>query len=370
MTRLTESAGIHNTLILDKAEIGVKLISVVVPVFNEQENVNVFYQEVCKYMDSLSYSYEFIFIDDGSSDKTTGMLERLAQRDTRVKAVLLARNFGHQVALTCGLDYARGDAVITMDGDLQHPPELLPLLLKKWEEGFEVVQTVRVDTAGVSWLKKFTSSMFYRLINTIADVHILEGGSDFRLLDKKVVETFHQFREKARFIRGIIGDMGYRQAQVEFVAPERFAGKSKFSPRKMLSFALDGITAYSKLPLRFAFYLGLLFGLLSFSLTLNVVYTRLFTADAVPGWATVAASILLLGGVQMIGLGIIGEYIGRIFEEVKQRPLYWISAELNSNVEPVHRKGSMYSVWNTQKAIEAASFLKASRSSGERGKQR
>jgi dolichol-phosphate mannosyltransferase len=310
-----------------------KLISVVVPVFNEQENVNVFYQEVCKYMEPLGYSYELIFIDDGSSDDTAVILDQLTKQDTKVKAILLARNFGHQVALTCGLDYARGDAVITMDGDLQHPPELLPLLLTKWEEGFEVVQTVRVDTAGVSWLKKVTSNMFYRLINTMSDVHIVEGGSDFRLLDRKVVQTFQCFKEKARFIRGIIGDMGYRQAQVEFVAPERFAGKSKFSPRRMISFALDGITAYSRLPLRFAFYLGLLFGVLSFGLTLDVVYTKLFTTDAVPGWATIAVSILTLGGIQLVGLGIIGEYVGRIFEEVKQRPLYWVSAELQSDTE-------------------------------------
>lgn len=326
-----------------------KLISIVIPVFNEQENVRVFYQEVCKYMEPLGYFYELIFIDDGSSDDTAVILDQLTQQDTKVKAVLLARNFGHQVALTCGLDYARGDAVITMDGDLQHPPELLPLLLATWEAGFEVVQTVRVDTAGVSWLKKFTSSMFYRLINTMSDIHIVEGGSDFRLLDKKVVQTFQRFKENARFIRGIIGDMGYRQAQVEFVAPERFAGKSKFSPGKMLSFALDGITAYSKLPLRFAFYLGLLFGVLSFGLTLDVVYTRLFTTNAVPGWATIAASILLLGGIQLVGLGIIGEYIGRIFEEVKQRPLYWISAELRTGTEPISEKGNTHSKSQYQK---------------------
>lgn len=307
------------------------LISIVVPVYNEQENIKAFYQEVCKYMDPLGYTFELLFIDDGSSDGTPVILERLSQQDTRVKAVLLARNFGHQIALTCGLDYAKGDAVITMDGDQQHPPQLLPLLLSKWEEGFEIVQTIRIDTAGVSWLKKFTSGMFYRLINAMSQVPIVEGGSDFRLLDRKVVQTFQHFKEKARFIRGIIGGMGYRQARVEFTAPARYAGKSKFSPRKMLSFALDGITAYSRLPLRFALYLGLLFGALSFVVTVDVVYTKMFTDTAVPGWATIAASVLLLGGLQLVGLGIIGEYVGRIFEEVKQRPLYWVSAELQSN---------------------------------------
>ena len=284
-------------------------------------------------MESLDYSFELIFVDDGSTDGTIPIVEELSKADTRVQALLMARNFGHQVALTCGLDYAKGDAVITMDGDMQHPPEMLPLLLDKWEEGFQVVQTIRVDTKGVSRFKKCTSGIFYRLINAMSDTHIVEGGSDFRLLDKKVVETFRRFKEKARFIRGIIGAMGYRQVQVEFVAPPRYAGKSKFSLRKMLTFALDGITAYSKLPLRFAFYLGLFFGFLSFALTLNVVYTKLFTSDAIPGWDTIAASVLLLGGFQLVGLGIIGEYVGRIFEEVKQRPLYWVRDELKSNVQ-------------------------------------
>lgn len=315
-----------------------KLISIVVPVFNEQENIQVFYQEVTKTMETLDYPFELIFVDDGSTDRTVLILERISQQDSKVKSILLARNFGHQVALTCGLDHAGGEAVITMDGDMQHPPELLPILIGKWEEGFEVVQTVRMATEGVSWFKERSSSLFYRLINAMSDIQIVEGGSDFRLLDKKVVQTFQCFKEKARFIRGIIGDMGYRQAQVEFVAPERFAGQSKFSLKKMIDFALNGITAYSKLPLRFAFYLGLLFGLISFGLTLDVVYIKLFTTEAVPGWATIAASVLLLGGLQLVVMGIIGEYVGRIFEEVKQRPLYWVRGELNKNEQVLPKR--------------------------------
>lgn len=310
-----------------------KYISVVVPVYNEQENVAVFYQEVCKYMESTGYSFELIFVDDGSTDETVFILNKLIQQDTRVRAIILARNFGHQVALTCGLDHARGDAVITMDGDMQHPPAMLPLLINKWEHGFEVVQTIRKDTQGVSWFKGFTSRMFYQTINAISNINMAEGGSDFRLLDRKVVDTFKNFKEKAKFIRGIISAMGYRRIEIEFVAPERFAGKSKFSIKKMLNFALDGITAYSKLPLRLAFYMGSLSGLLSLLLTIDVVYTKLFTNEAVPGWATIAASVLLLGGLQLVGLGIIGEYIGRIFEEVKERPLYWVRDELKSSIE-------------------------------------
>lgn len=307
-----------------------KLISIVTPVFNEQDNIEVFYQKVLQAMDKLPYNFEIIFVDDGSSDATPMILDRIVQLDTRVRAILLARNFGHQIALTCGLDNADGDAVITMDGDLQHPPEMLPELIEKWEDGFEVVQTIRLSTEGVSWFKSFTSSLYYKLINSMSKVHIQEGGSDFRLLDKKVVESFRLFKERARFIRGMIGAIGYRQTQIEFVAPKRFAGQSKFSLGKMLHFALDGITAYSKLPLRFAFYIGVIFGCISFVLTMHVLYIKLFTEEAVPGWATLSASILLFGGLQLIGLGIIGEYVGRIFEEVKHRPLYLVRAELRN----------------------------------------
>lgn len=310
-----------------------QLISIVVPVFNEEENIEVFYQEVCNYMEQTGYRFELIFVDDGSGDATPLILERLSQSDERVRGIIMARNYGHQLALTCGLDYADGEAVITMDGDMQHPPSMLPLLLSKWKEGFEVVQTIRVSTEGVSWFKTFTSGIFYKLINFMSEVHVQEGGSDFRLLDKAVVQSFRQFKERARFIRGMIGAIGYRQTLVEFIAPQRYAGKSKFSLKKMIGFALDGITAYSQLPLRFAFYIGLLFALISFGVTMHVIYIKFFTVDAVPGWATVSASILLLGGLQLLGLGIIGEYTGRIFEEVKQRPLYLVRVELKKDQE-------------------------------------
>lgn len=306
-----------------------KLVSIVVPVFNEEDNIDKFYAEVCKYMEPLPYQIELIFVDDGSNDATAFILDRLTQQDSRVRGILLARNYGHQIALTCGLDHAQGDVVITMDGDMQHPPEMLPMLIKRWENGSEVVQTIRVNTEGVSWFKNFTSSTFYKLINAISKVEIREGGSDFRLLDKKVVTSFRRFQERARFIRGMISDIGYRQDTIEFVAPKRFAGKSKFSLRKMLHFALDGITAYSKMPLRFALYIGVLLGLISLGLTMHVFYIKLFTEEAVPGWATISASILFLGGLQLLGLGIIGEYVGRIFEEVKQRPLYLVRDELS-----------------------------------------
>jgi len=306
-----------------------KLISIVVPVFNEEDNIEHFYTEVCKVMEPLPYDFELMFIDDGSKDASIFILDGLAQKDNRVKPLYLARNFGHQIALTCGLDHANGDAVITMDGDMQHPPAFLPILIKKWEHGYEVVQTIRKTTEGVSWLKNATSALFYKLMNSLSKVKIQPGGSDFRLMDKCVVESFRRFKERARFIRGMIGAIGYKQIQIEFVAPKRFAGSSKFSISKMLHFALDGITSYSKKPLRFAFYTGVIFGLISLGVTSHVIYIKWFTEDAVPGWATISASILFLGGLQLIGIGIIGEYVGRIFEEVKQRPLYFVRHEPN-----------------------------------------
>jgi len=306
-----------------------KLISIVVPVFNEEANIEHFYTEICIVMEPLSYEFELMFVDDGSKDASIFILDRLAKKDSRVKPLYLARNFGHQIALTCGLDHANGDAVITMDGDMQHPPAFLPILVEKWEQGYEVVQTIRKTTEGVSWLKNTTSALFYKLMNALSKVKIQPGGSDFRLMDKAVVESFRRYKERARFIRGMIGAIGYKQIQIEFVAPKRFAGSSKFSINKMLHFALDGITAYSKKPLRFAFYMGVAFGVISMGVTSHVIYIKLFTEDAVPGWATISASILFLGGLQLIGIGIIGEYVGRIFEEVKQRPLYFVRYEPN-----------------------------------------
>ncbi len=302
-----------------------KLVSIVVPVYNEEENIRHFYGAVCENMAGLDYDFELIFVDDGSKDRSRAILRELEKEDSRVQPIFLARNFGHQLALTCGLDHADGDAVVTMDGDMQHPPELIPVLLEKWEAGYEVVQTIRQTTEGVSALKKLTSYYYYKLLNMLSSVHIQEGGSDFRLMDRMVVLAFRRYREHARFIRGMVGAMGYRQIQLEFVAPKRFAGVSKFSPRKMMNFALDGILAYSTLPLRFGLYGGLLCGLLSMALFIHVLFTKYIANDAVPGWATITGCVLFFGGVQLAILGIIGEYIGRIFEEVKNRPLYLIA---------------------------------------------
>lgn len=302
-----------------------KTISIVVPVFNEEDNIEHFYESVCKVMESLPYDFELIYVDDGSKDRSREILRSLEKQDERVQSIFLARNSGHQLALTCGLDNADGDAVITMDGDMQHPPELIPVLLEKWEQGYEVVQTIRKTTEGVSAMKKLTSYYYYKVLNKLSNVHIQEGGSDFRLMDRVVVKAFRRYREHARFIRGMIGAMGFRQVQIEFVAPKRFAGVSKFSPRKMLNFAIDGVLAYSNLPLRLGLYIGMISGVISLLMILHVFFSKYVMNDAVAGWATLTACVLFFGGMQMIVLGILGEYLGRVFEEVKHRPLYLVA---------------------------------------------
>ena len=305
-----------------------KTISIVIPVFNEEENLREFYTRLTKVMSEVSYDYDIIFVDDGSRDASSAILYDLSQNDEHVQAYLLSRNFGHQMALTCGLDHAEGDAVITMDGDLQHPPELIPELLGLWEAGYEIVQTVRKDTADASKFKKITSSTYYKLINKMSKVHITPGGSDFRLMDRVAVEALRLYNERARFIRGLVNNLGFKLTTLEFVAPPRFAGQSKYNLHKMLHFALDGITAFSNVPLRWAFYVGLSFGFGSMLVLAHVLFIKFFTEEAVPGWATITASVLFLGGIQLVGIGILGEYIGRIFEEVKQRPLYLIGRHL------------------------------------------
>ena len=312
-----------------------KHVSFVVPVFNEEDNLHEFHARLKAVMSQLPYDYDIIFVDDGSRDASAAILYKLSQTDEHVQAYLLSRNFGHQMALTCGLDHAEGDAVITMDGDLQHPPELVPELVRLWESGFEIVQTVRKDTEDASYFKKMTSACYYKIINKMSRVSITAGGSDFRLMDRVAVEALKLYGERARFIRGLVNNLGFNFTTFEFVAPPRFAGQSKYNLRKMFHFALDGITAFSNVPLRWALYAGLSFGLGSMLVIVHVMFIKFFTEDAVPGWATIAASVLFLGGIELVGLGILGEYIGRIFEEVKQRPLYLVKQHLKKSRQQV-----------------------------------
>lgn len=300
------------------------MISIVTPVYNEEENVVFFHDAVARVMKTTGYDYEIIYVNDGSRDHTEELIEKLASQDPHVRVLEFARNFGHQIAITCGMDYARGDAVITMDGDMQHPPELIPKLLEKWQEGYDIVQTVRTSTEDAGFIKKTTSAGYYAVINAISTTRVVPGGSDFRLIDRKALNTFLKFREHSRFIRGIVGGLGYRQTTIEFVAPKRHAGVSKFSMKKMLHFAMDGVVTNSTIPLRLSFYLGVAAAILGLILVVHVMYIYL-TGSAVPGWATMTILISLFGSMNLMGLGILGEYIGHIYEESKNRPLYWLS---------------------------------------------
>ena len=308
-----------------------KTVSIVVPVYNEEDNLREFHKRITEVMSQEPYDYKIVFVNDGSSDGSAVVLNELAKEDDHVEAYLLSRNYGHQMALTCGLDNAEGDAIVTMDGDMQHPPEIVPQLLRLWEQGNEIVITKRLATEDAGFFKNITSATYYKLINAMSKVEITPGGSDFRLMDRIAVDAFKQYRERARFIRGLVNTLGFKVAEVEFVAPPRFAGQSKFNLRKMLHFALDGITAFSNLPLRWAFYTGLIMGLISMALLGHVLYEKFVDEDIVPGWATTMVSILFLGGIQRVGIGILGEYIGRIFEEIKHRPLYLVSRHIKKD---------------------------------------
>ncbi len=299
-------------------------ISVVVPLYNEEKNVAAMAAGVIEQVAALA-EMELIFVDDGSQDNTLAEIKKVANNEAGVFYLSLSRNFGHQNALRAGLDRATGDAVITMDGDMQHPPELLPEMIKKWKDGHEIVFTVRRDTSASSWFKRKTSALFYRIMNSMAGIRLHEGSADFRLLDRKVVDALKTMQENAIFYRGLISWVGFRQCSLSYIPHGRKHGRSKYSFRKMFRLAFDGMTAFSFLPLRLAAVTGFFIALLAFLYVLYAFFVKLFTDQAVSGWLSVMAGIYLLGGIQLIFIGLCGEYIGRIFMEVKGRPHYLIS---------------------------------------------
>lgn len=274
-------------------------------------------------MDSTGEAWELVLINDGSRDRSIEIMNELHQSDPRVKIIDFAKNFGHQLAVTAGLDYAQGDAVIIIDADLQDPPSVILQMIEKWKEGFEVVYAVRSERKGETWFKEFTAKLFYRIIYRITDIDIPLDTGDFRLIDRHAVDTLTQMREHHRFIRGMTSWIGFRQTGVEYVREERFAGETHYPFKKMFKFALDAITGFSYMPLQLATYLGFTIAGLSALAMIAVIYARLFLASqAFFGQATTLVTVLFLGGVQLITLGIIGEYLGRIYDEVKRRPLY------------------------------------------------
>ena len=310
--------------------------SIIAPCFNEEAVLPELLRRMREVMGQTGETWELVLINDGSRDRTAEIMRELHAADPRVKVVDFARNFGHQIAVTAGLDYALGDAVVIIDADLQDPPEVILEMIDCWKEGYEVVYAVRTERKGETWFKEFTAKLFYRIIYRITDVDIPLDTGDFRLMDRKVVEAMKQMREKHRFIRGMTSWVGFRQTGVEYVRAERYAGETHYPFRKMFKFALDAITSFSYAPLQLATYLGFIIAALSAVAALLVVFARLFGgATAFYGQATTLVAVLFLGGVQLITLGIIGEYLGRISDEVKDRPLYVVTDALGFEEQEV-----------------------------------
>ena len=297
-------------------------ISVIIPVYNEAQNLKVLYERLVNSVTAISNSYEFIFVNDGSKDDSLSILKSFAQQNSQVRYIDLSKNFGHQLAVFAGLEHAKGASVVIIDADLQDPPELIKDLCNKLNEGYEVVYAQREHRKGESWHKLITAKLFYRFINRMSEVPIPMDTGDFRIFTKKINDLIVSMPEQNKFLRGQIAWAGFNQTSVLYQRDERYAGRTNYSYTKMLSFAFDGITAFSNLPLRLATYMGFLVSFISFLVILYTLYQKYLNHNTVQGWSSLMISILFIGGVQLICLGIIGEYLGRIMDNVKKRPLY------------------------------------------------
>jgi dolichol-phosphate mannosyltransferase len=295
---------------------------------NEEDNIRILYERVLAVMKELKADFELIFIDDGSTDRSIEKIIELHKNDPRVKMLSFSRNFGHQIALTAGMDYATGDAVIMMDADLQHPPELIKDLVQYWNNGYEIVYTTRQSTQDADWLKKATSGLFYKLFRFLTGIDLPANAADFRLIDRKVVIAFRQIRERTRFLRGLTNWVGYRSIGIPYHAQARRAGITKYNIRHMTQFALNAILSFSTVPLYIGIFVGFIQAILGFGYTIFVLYARFVIEEVVPGWSSVIILISIVGGIQLMLMGIIGLYIGKIYEEIKQRPLYLIQQVL------------------------------------------
>lgn len=297
-------------------------VSIIAPVFNEEENILRFYEALVEVISNMDYNYELIFVDDGSSDNSLEKIKELRRGNDKVKFISFSRNFGHQIALIAGYESAMGDCVISIDADLQHPPEVILQLIKEWEEGYEVVHTIRKNENHVPLLKRITASLFYKLINSFTELNIPENAADFRLVDKKVVESLRGFKETHLFLRGLIPFIGFKCTAVGYRVGRRFGGESKYSLIKMFKLAIDGITSFSSSVLLLSFYLGISMSFVGFIYAVYAVCVKIFTDRAFSGWASILVSVLIIGGLQLCFIGVIGLYVSRIFDEVKNRPRY------------------------------------------------
>lgn len=301
-------------------------LSIIVPCHNEAGNIDALYARLSPQIASFE-DYELIFVDDGSTDSTAECIKKLSANDAHVRLLQLSRNFGHQHALKAGIDHAFGDCIVSLDADLQHPPELIPEMVDHWLKGYDVVTTLRKQTKGENFYKHLFSKLFYRLIHFLSDIDLPPGSADFRLIDRAVADEIRNMQESDIFLRGLVSWAGFKQVSISYEAAERYAGKSSYNFKKMMKLALAGITSFSIKPLRISVILGLVIAGLAFLYGIYILYIFLFTDKAIPGWASTTGSILLIGGIQLIVLGIIGEYLGKLFMESKRRPQYILRKE-------------------------------------------
>jgi glycosyltransferase involved in cell wall biosynthesis len=299
-------------------------LSIIVPLYNEEANIDYLLERLRSTLDKLKTTYEIVCINDGSKDNTLKLLIAYHQRNSVIKVINLSRNFGKEIALTAGIDYANGAAVIPIDADLQDPPELIEQLVAKWREGYDVVYGTRKSRSGESWLKRFTANSFYKTIGKMSPVPIPANTGDFRLLDRQVVEAIKKMPERTRFMKGLFAWVGYKQTSILFDREARFGGKTTWNYWKLWNFALDGITSFSFFPLKIWSYMGLIISLISLLYAFYLIVRTLILGIDVPGYASLMVAVLFFGGIQLITLGIIGEYLGRVYEEVKRRPLYFV----------------------------------------------
>lgn len=298
-------------------------ISVVIPTFNEVSNIGMLVLKALPILENYA-EYEMIFIDDGSTDGSLAVLKRLHELNENIKYVSFSRNFGHQMALRAGIDYATGDCIITMDADLQHPPEMIPGFVEKWMEGYEIVYTVREESDDETYFKKISSSFFYQVIKFVTDIPIEKGAADFRLIDRKVADYIIQLKEKDLFLRGVIPWLGFKQYRIDYTPAVRYSGKTKYSLKKMLTLAATGITSFSTKPLYMSAFLGFLMVGISVFYGLYALFQHLFNHNVITGWASIIIFTSLIGGIQLMMIGVIGIYLGKTFQEMKGRPCYVI----------------------------------------------
>lgn len=299
--------------------------SVIIPVFNEEQNVQPLYERLTHVLIALGKPYELLFVNDGSRDRTLAVVKDLANSDRAVKYIDFSRNFGHQIAVTAGLHFSKGERIVIIDADLQDPPELIAAMDEKMNEGWNVVYAKRAMREGESFFKKITAKIFYRILARVTSISIPVDTGDFRIMDRKVVNALNQMPEHHKFIRGMVSWVGFKQTFVEYNRQERLSGKTGYTFRKMLRFAFDGITGFSNMPLKLASYFGFFVSFLSFLLILYTLYSKYLLREAVPGWASIMVSILFIGGIQLICLGLIGEYLIRMDANLRQRPLYVVN---------------------------------------------